>query len=108
MKKYFILLIFALTGCAWTDHHQTASANATTDEVKKVDLHNCQEDAFQAWRSDRISDGSVVAIGAGGVIGGAIGGAAAGAAVENTNNLHKFTKIYVKDCMSKKGYANAT
>lgn len=83
-------------------------SNATADEAKKIYLHNCQEDAFQAWRSDRISDGSVVVIGAGGVLGGAIGGAAAGAVTGNANSLPEFTKVYVKDCMAKKGYAKAT
>ena len=103
MKRSLILLL-VLAGCAWTDHHHTADAGASLEEIKAVDLHNCQEDAFQTWRSNHDSTGEVLAMGAGGVLGGAIGGAAAGVAVSNPDGLQDFTKVYVKKCMAEHGY----
>lgn len=103
MKRYLIL-VFLLSGCAWTDHHWDVPANGSPDDIKKVDLHNCQEDAFQIWRSNHDSTGEVLAMGAGGVLGGAIGGAAAGVAMSDTDSLQDFTKGYVKKCMNDRGY----
>lgn len=99
MKWIFIATLLSLSACAWTDHHWDVPSGATPDEIKKVRLHNCQEDAFQEWRTTPDAFNMALASTAGGALGGAIGGAAAGTVASGSNGLPEFTKVYVEKCM---------